>query len=96
MQLAHGVTVEPSTPYHDQDVTIKYDGLLYQSGADQVYLHFGMDGWRNPATVPMMRESAGFYAMVRASGEREIDFCFHDSAKNWDNNNGLDWSIPIY
>jgi hypothetical protein len=97
MHLIHGVSVDPSNPYQNQDITINYDGLLQKSGADQVYLHFGADGWQNPATVPMMRNQAGaFHSMIRASARDEVNFCFHDSAMNWDNNNGLDWTIRVY
>ncbi|HHV93561.1 MAG TPA: carbohydrate-binding protein [Firmicutes bacterium] len=97
MELIHGVSVFPSSPYQNQDITISYDGLLHKSGADQVYLHYGVDGWRNPTTIPMMRSASGaFEAMIRASARKEINFCFHDSAMNWDNNNGLDWTIQVH
>ena len=36
MHLIHGVSVDPSNPYQNQDITINYDGLLQKSGADQV------------------------------------------------------------
>ncbi len=97
MQLIHGVAVEPSNPYQNQDITINYDGLLHKSGADQIYLHFGTDNWQSPATVPMMRSPTGsFNAMVKASARHEVNFCFHDSAMNWDNNNGIDWTIRVF
>ena len=97
MQLVHGVSVFPGSPYQNQDITINYDGLLHKSGADQVFLHYGVDGWRSPTTIPMMRNPTGaFQAMIRASARNEINFCFHYSAMNWDNNNGLDWAIRVH
>ncbi len=97
MQLIHGVTVEPSNPYQNQEISISYDGLLQKSGADHVYVHYGVDNWQNPTTVEMMRHPSGcFHAMVKADARHEVNFCFHDSAMNWDNNSGIDWAIRVF
>ncbi|NLK07248.1 MAG: carbohydrate-binding protein [Firmicutes bacterium] len=97
MQMIHGVTIEPSNPYKNQDVSISYDGLLKQSGADCIYLHYGVDDWQNTSTVEMMRLPSGnFQAVVKGSADYELNFCFHDSAMNWDNNNGIDWAIRVF
>ncbi|HOB22491.1 MAG TPA: carbohydrate-binding protein [Bacillota bacterium] len=91
------IAVEPSPIPRGAKVRISYRGLLPQSGAESCWLHYGFDGWQTPATIPMMREpDNSFHASVTATGSRELNFCFKDSAANWDNNNGWDWSCPIY
>ena len=54
-------------------------------------------GLKTPATIPMQREADNtFHTALTATGSRELNFCFKDSAQNWDNNNGWNWSCPIY
>jgi hypothetical protein len=89
------VFVEPDRPEHKERARIGYHGLLAKSGADRVYLHYGFDGWQNPRTTPMSPFLDGFTATVTVEGHAELNFCFHDSAGNWDNNSGWDWKTPI-
>lgn len=96
MWLDGGVYVLPQSASKGELVKIGYKGLLVNSGADGVYLHYGYDGWNNPRTVPMTREPNGaFAAPIELEGAKEINFCFKDSAANWDNNSGWDWSFEI-
>lgn len=76
---------------------IKYQGLLKESGANEVYLHYGFDGWKIPARTVRMEKGAdgSFEADVHFEGEREINFCFKDPAENWDTNNGENWNINV-
>jgi hypothetical protein len=90
------VSLEPSPVKQGDSVHINYQGLLRNSGADQVFLHYGVDGWKNTNTVPMNRMQNGvFGAEIKADAGREVNFCFKDSADNWDNNNGWNWSAEI-
>ncbi|HHU50648.1 MAG TPA: carbohydrate-binding protein [Firmicutes bacterium] len=76
---------------------IKYQGLLKESGANEVFLHYGFDGWKTPGkTVKMEKEEDGSFGVdVYFEGEREINFCFKDPAGNWDTNNGQNWNINV-
>lgn len=89
------VYVEPARPERKGKVRIGYHGLLAGCGADRVYLHYGFDGWKDVRTVPMNRFMDGFMASVPVEGFEEIDFCFRDSAGNWDNNSGWNWRAEI-
>jgi hypothetical protein len=76
---------------------IRYKGLLAKSGATEVYMHcgYGMD-WYNPTEVPMYKVGNEIWeAQVDVRGGDTLSVCFKDSANNWDNNNGLNWSVPI-
>lgn len=90
------VNCRPVPAPKNQNAEVVYRGLLVNSGADRVYLHYGYDGWKNTATKPMFKQNDGsFFASVPAMGDHEINLCFKDSAANWDNNSGWNWSIPI-
>lgn len=90
------IWVNPSPPVKGSTAEIGYRGLLSQSGADKVYLHYGTDGWKNPRTVPMNRKPDGSFAgQIVVDAERSLEFCFKDSADHWDNNSGLNWYVPV-
>ncbi len=90
------IWVNPSPPVKGQMVEVGYRGLLAKSGADRTYLHYGFDDWKNPKTVPMSKIADGsFSARILVEGERDLNFCFKDSADHWDNNSGWNWTQPI-
>jgi hypothetical protein len=77
------------------EVNIAYNGLLAKSGADQVYLHCGFGDpkyWRNVSTIKMDRSARGWETNIRLQ-DNTVSFCFKDSANNWDNNNGFNWTL---
>lgn len=86
-----GIEVQPGIL--PNEVTVYYDGLLARSGADQVYIHygFGLPDWRNVTTEKM--EWTGKRWRKAITVDKQASFCFKDSAGNWDNNNGHNWSI---
>ncbi|OPY57861.1 MAG: Carbohydrate binding domain (family 25) [Pelotomaculum sp. PtaU1.Bin035] len=86
-----GVNVIADT--YGNDVTICYNGLLAKSGADQVYLHYGFgDHWLDTSTQIMRKSNRGWEKIIKMK-DNNVNFCFKDSANNWDNNNGNNWSI---
>jgi hypothetical protein len=90
------IALEPDAARAGENVRIKYYGLLKNSGANEVYLHYGKDGWHNADTIRMHMENGEFVAEVKAEADREMNFCFKDSANNWDNNSGYNWKVNIY
>ena len=93
---AGGVKVAPIPVSANTDVTVVYAGLLAQSGAEQVYLHcgFGSD-WHNRKDISLFKTSRGWENTFKVSDTHTLNFCFKDSANNWDNNNGRNWSYNI-
>lgn len=90
------VSWEPAPVRSGDHVHINYQGLLRNSGADEVFIHYGVDGWHNLKTTRMQRMSDGIFgAELRADASREINVCFKDSANNWDNNSGWNWKVDI-
>ncbi|MDR9787773.1 MAG: carbohydrate-binding protein [Peptococcaceae bacterium MAG4] len=80
---------------YGNEVTIIYNGLLKNSGADQVYLHYGYgdtDRWYDINTIRMDNTHQGFEKTISMKNHM-LNFCFKDSANNWDNNNGHNWTV---
>lgn len=76
--------------------SVNYDGILAEHNADKIYLHYGFDGWNKVNTIQMNKGSEGtFSTEIKVNGKNELNFCFKDSANNWDNNNGSDWTVGI-
>ena len=91
------VSWSPEVASPGDAVRISYNGPLRDSGAGEVYLHYGFDGWRPPVrTVRMERSETGILkAEFNADGVNEVNFCFKDAEGNWDNNGGRDWRLPL-
>jgi hypothetical protein len=90
------VFVEPPFARRGDNLSINYRGLLHNSGAESIYLHYGFDHWQNSQTIQMNRMYDGlFRSEIRAQGSQEVNFCFKDSANNWDNNNGCNWNVQL-
>ncbi|MCW2277256.1 carbohydrate-binding protein [Heliophilum fasciatum] len=95
-----GVRVDPMPITAGQDVTILYSGLLANSGADQVFLHLGYgdsDKWEDTQELRMEKLGWGWAKVISADDwGRTMNLCFRDSASNWDNNSGHNWSFQIH
>lgn len=90
-----GVEVKPT---FGNQFNICYNGLLSKCGADQVFLHCGYSDpkeWRDASTMVMNRTNRGWEHNI-AIKNHTVNFCFKDSANNWDNNNGFNWSASTY
>lgn len=95
-----GVVVAPAIVNRDdramEDVTIEYDGELKNHGAGEIYLHAGVGNehtpWEETKTIKMEQTAYGTWrTKVRLNNAESFNFCFKDSAENWDNNNGENW-----
>jgi hypothetical protein len=94
------VTVTPTPITAGEKVTVKYDGLLNSNGASKVYLHAGVgfkDNWRDITDIEMQSQNDGSWsAQLRINTTDRFNFCFKDSANNWDNNGGSNWSFEVH
>lgn len=78
-------------------VKIRYHGILAQAGADQIWLHtgYGTGPWQNIYDYKMSKAGDEWEHTIEITRSGRFNFCFKDSANNWDNNNGLNWSYQI-
>jgi hypothetical protein len=96
--LSGGVAIDPMPPATGSNVIVKYNGLLAQSGADQIYLHYGYgfpDHWFGVKEVEMKKEGDSFVSSVKVEVSDAMHFCFRDPLNNWDNNNGANWNAAV-
>ena len=93
-----GITVTPIPITAGERVEIKYNGLLAKR-ADQVYLHAGFghnNQWESVMDIKMEKENGYWKTDCAVKTDKRFYICFHDSADNWDNNNGLNWSFEVH
>ncbi|HEY8345381.1 MAG TPA: carbohydrate-binding protein [Bacillota bacterium] len=98
-EVATGIYLEPVPITVGDEVRIKYKGDLVKNNTDQIYLHtgYGYQEWRDVQDVAMQRTGdGGWMATLQITDHSCLNFCFHDSAMNWDNNNGRDWTYEIH
>jgi len=79
--------------------------ILYQGnlGLENVWLHYGVNGWQDVKTVPMARAElntsaiqADFIVPLEA---RTLEFAFvlrDGRGESWDNNAGKDWNTDVF
>jgi hypothetical protein len=90
------VSWEPAPVKPGDTVHISYRGLLKNSGAKEVYIHYGVDGWKNTGTIKMEQKGDGsFIANIPTKAAQALNFCFKDPLNNWDNNNGWNWKVDV-
>ncbi len=98
-ELAGGVMVAPLPITLGEDITIKYQGLLAQAGAEAIYLHMGYgpaDNWRYIADLPLEKTNGSWEVTFEVKDESRLNFCFRDDAGRWDNNAGRNWSLEVH
>ena len=94
-----GIIVRPTPVSLGDEILVVVRGLLAQSGAEAVYLHFGFgrNDWSYVQDIPMESSPDGTWtAVVQAAEAGRFNFCFRDNANNWDNNSGRNWSYEIH
>lgn len=81
----------------ESEARISYSGLLSKSGADKVIGVYGYgsnQSWEDVSEVVLAKDyTGGFTATIPISRGKNINFAFKDSAENWDNNSGLNYTF---
>lgn len=92
----NGVTVVPNVMETGDKAKVLYSGILYDSGASDVYMHFGYgDRWNESDYVKMQRTHDGFEATIPILKTDLLHLAFKDSANHWDNNTGRNYSFEV-
>ncbi|WP_242855865.1 carbohydrate-binding protein [Ruminiclostridium josui] len=82
--------------YSGDKIILKYNGLLCQDGAENIYAHVGFgENWENKYFVTMAKENGEFIAEIDIKDGKTCGICFKDSADNWDNNSGENYVFTI-
>lgn len=101
VNIEEGVNISPMPVTLGEPIQIAYEGLLARSGAAQVYTHLGYgnnESWSDVRDIPMSEAAKGWHCNLTpdVSSAVRLNFCFHDGANHWDNNNGHNWSLTIH
>lgn len=93
----NGVYITPSDFTVGDRIRVTYSGLLAKSGASEVYAHigYGTQKWQNIADIKMSKTEQGFEATFPVTSESNLNIAFKDSANNWDNYSGKNYSFKI-
>ncbi|AEY66740.1 carbohydrate-binding protein [Clostridium sp. BNL1100] len=92
----NGVFLSKKTLYSGDKVILKYNGLLCQAGAENIYVHVGFgESWENKYFVSMTNENDTFIAEIDIKDGKTCGMCFKDAADNWDNNSGENYVFNI-
>jgi hypothetical protein len=94
--LQNGITISPAVPTSGEKVKVQYDGILSKNGAMDVYVHMGYgNGWDKSSFFKMNKAITGFEASLPVEYGDTMNLCFKDSANNWDNNLGKNYSFDV-
>lgn len=92
----NGIIANQDSSGKSESLSITYEGILVKSGADDVYAHYGYGSkWTNKGFVRMSKTHEGFTVNIPLGKTGPINIVFKDSADNWDNNNGSNYSFSI-
>jgi len=89
------VTVYPVLPKRGV-VKIVYNGLLPNSGAQDIYMRTGYGNsskWQEIYDYPMSRIPEGWEQTIHLKRNNYFHFCFKDGADHWDNRSGQNWIL---
>ncbi len=92
----NGIVINPEVPQPDRLVTITYNGLLQQNGAEHLYAHVGFGNeWSREHDYQMTRQSNGFQVDIPVQHANTLNLAFKDCANNWDNNSGHNYIFNV-
>ena len=81
----------------DDRIRLSYDGLLAKSGADGVYAVVGFgdnSNWKDVMYYPMQNTGyQSFEVYIPQNKNEGLNIAFKDSAYNWDNNTGANYTF---
>ena len=96
MELVKNIFFNTDKLVENSKVKISYAGKLFQNGSEEVYIHYGFGlNWDNLGEIKMEKTELGFQAEVELISSDSFNFCFRNSNKEWDNNNGENYIFPI-
>ena len=92
--MSNGVSL---TKNSDDTITVKYNGLLAKNGANDMFSVIGYGSninWEDVNYIHMNRTINGdFEANIPIRTGYNLNLAFKDSANNWDNNSGLNYTF---
>lgn len=75
---------------------ISYSGLLAKCGAQEVHGVYGYgsnQNWEGVSSIQLTKEGDAFRGIIPIEHGKNINIAFKDSAENWDNNSGMNYTF---
>lgn len=92
----NGVVITPNVLAEGDRAKVTYKGLLFNSGADSISMHIGYgNDWTKSTDIQMSKSKDGFEATLPIASHDMLKVAFKDSAGNWDNNSGRNYSFEV-
>jgi hypothetical protein len=92
----NGIEISKQRIYQKDTVDLIYNGLLVKEGADKIFAHIGYgENWEAREELEMDRTQEGYKLRFDAKMSGTLYICFKDSANNWDNNSGQNYSFKV-
>lgn len=96
MELFRNIFFNTDKVVENTDVKVTYAGKLFQNGSEDVIVHYGFgENWEGSADITMQKSELGFQADIYVQPNTKLNFCFRNSAGEWDNNNGSNYAFKI-
>lgn len=93
---SNGVMAVTDKNRSGKEIKLRYDGILNKSGANEVYAQVGYGSdWDNKQFYKMDKGGQTFEVSIPVIESDVMNVCFKDSANNWDNNSGINYSFTI-
>lgn len=92
----NGVKLSKKTLKAGDTIELSYTGLLKNSGAKDVKVHFGYnESWEDSQTVDMELRDDAFVVSLTLAKAGTFSCAFVDPIGNWDNNSGMNYSFKV-
>lgn len=92
----NGVLTSKASLNAGDEISLTYKGLLVECGADKVFAYVGYgEDWNEKAFIPMAYDGSQFKAELKLTVAGVLNVAFKDSADNWDNNNGVNYTFKV-
>lgn len=96
MELFRNIFFNTDKVVENTEVKVTYAGKLFQNGSEDVIVHYGFgDNWDGAQDVQMQKTELGFQIDIYVKSDSKLNFCFRNSAGEWDNNEGSNYAFKI-
>ena len=94
--MDNGVSLSKKIVRQDSEIEIVYEGILAQHGAENITAHLGYnEGWDSVLDIDMEKDQNLFKTKLKVENTGILNIAFKDSADNWDNNSGENYSFKV-
>lgn len=96
MELTKNIFFNTDKLVENSKVKISYTGKFFQENNEEVFIHYGFGLlWENLNEVKMEKTELGFQTEIELLPSDSLNFCFHNSNSQWDNNEGQNYVFQI-